>query len=406
MKVKNKIWIISEFYYPVNTSTGYYITEIAEHLAKKRNNVNVICTNARYYKTDISATPPNEKRNNVTIHRVPTGNINKNNFFLRVIRLIISSLKIFFTILKSIKKDDEILVVTNPAFIILLMPLIKQIMNIKYSILVHDILPENLIAIGKLKKNTLFSSFLKKWFDSAYSKSDTCIAIGRDMKKIIEAKTKKSTNIELIPNWADNQEVIPIDKQHSTLIKKYNLKDQFVFQFAGNLGYAQGLNNILDAIKLVNNKEIHFLFIGSGAMESVIKDYAETCALANVTMTGFISRCEQKDFLNACDVAIVTLNDGMYGLGVPSKSYNIMAAGKPILIVADENSEISLCVKEHNIGWVAEPNNPKILANLFKSIYSDFMNNKINLSNPRIVAEKLFSKKKVLEMYDKLISTK
>jgi glycosyltransferase involved in cell wall biosynthesis len=55
--------------------------------------------------------------------------------------------------------------------------------------------------------------------------------------------------------------------------------------------------------------------------------------------------------LNACDIGLVTLSEGMYGLGVPSKVYNIFSVGKPVLYIGDFGSEIYNYINEYNIGW-------------------------------------------------------
>ena len=275
--------------------------------------------------------------------------------------------------------------------------------GVKYKILVHDIFPENLSAIGKVNQDSVFYSFVKKVFDISYAKAQTCIAIGRDMKFVLEKKLNGKSEIIIIPNWADTADVFPLNKTDTELIKRTGLLNQFVFQFAGNLGMAQGLDNLIEAISMVKNNNIHFLFVGSGAYESVLRDYISQHNLTNVTMVGFLERKKQNDFLNACDVGIVTLNNEMYGLGVPSKSYNIMATGKPILIIADENSEISLCVSEHNIGWQIAPDNPVKLAEMFEQIYIEMQSDRSNdLNNPRKIAIQHFSKEVILEKYHKL----
>lgn len=405
MKKEHKIYIVSEYYYPIVTSTGYYITEIAEFLATSRNNVHVICTNAKYNEKDNIKTPKEEIRNGVHIHRVLSGDIDKNNFFQRVIRLVHSSIGLFFTILFLVDKKDEVLIVTNPAFLILLMPVVKLFKGVKYKIIVHDIFPENLAAIGKVSETSLLYNLLKKAFDFAYARADKCIAIGRDMKEVLADKIGNTSNINVIPNWSDTEDVKPLDKEETLTIKKLELEDKFIFQFAGNLGHAQGLDNIIESIRLVNNKNLHFLFIGSGAMELNIDNFIKTNLHDNVTHIGFQNRSDQEDFLNACDIAIVTLNDGMYGLGVPSKSYNIMATGKPILVVGHEKSEISLCVTEHNLGWVVEPNNPLKLSEAFQDIYREHLNSNFkNKANSREIALKHFSKDIILEKYNDLFN--
>lgn len=404
MNSEKKTWIVSEYYYPTVASTGYYITEIAEYLATKNINIHVICTNSNYNDTNNQATKKYEIINNVHIHRVFTGNINKNIFILRGIRLLWASLRLFTKLISNVSKSDKILAVTNPAFLFLLLPIIKKVKNLEYTILVHDIFPENLAAIGKIRKNTFSYKILKILFDHAYSQAETCVAIGRDMIEVIKLKIDNKSKIVFIPNWAEVTDVFPIAKEKTRMITNLHLEGKFVFQFAGNLGHAQGLDNILEAIKLIDNNNLHFLFVGSGAKEETIRNFVKNNPLNNVTLAGFQNRDEQNDFLNACDIAIITLNEGMFGLGVPSKSYNIMAAGKPIIIVADENSEISLCVKDFKIGWVVEPNNPKLLKDIFCNASEDKDSIKEIKIRSRQIAENNFAKESILHKYLELLS--
>lgn len=391
-----RIWIVSEYYYPIVTSTGYYITEIAEYLASRGMDVNVISTGSRYNETDTFSVQEYEEHNGVKIHRVKLKEIDKNNFVKRTVRLLLTSGAIAKKILTLVKRNDELLVVTNPAFLLIGMPSIARIKGVSYTLLAHDIFPENLVAIDKIKSTSVIYKVLKYLFDRAYTKSSKCISIGRDMSKIISDKTKGKTPIELIPNWSDNDKVNCIAKEDTHLYKELNTT-KFVFQFAGNIGHAQGIENILKAIEEITEPNITFLFIGGGAKAATVKDFSQTHD--NVISLGFRPRSEQNDFLNMCDVAIVTLNDGMYGLGVPSKSYNIMATGKPILFIGEPSSEIALCIKEYGIGWVVEANNPKALAKTIENIYLEKHHLHEYSKNSRMLADGEFSKENILNKY-------
>lgn len=399
MEACSKIWIVSEIYYPVKTSTGYYMTEIAEYLAGKGLDVHVICTASTYNVGEAQASLKEEVYNNVKIHRIHVPLLDKNNFLKRLIRLLISSFRLFFKVLSSVRKGDKVLVVTNPAFLILMMPYIAWRKKIEYTILVHDIFPENLVAIKKISSSSCVYKPLKAVFDKAYSKAVTCISIGRDMCRVLQEKTHQKTRVELIPIWSQNTEVYPKLKSETYTCNNLGLDNKFIFQFAGNLGYAQGIENLLQSIKMIENANIHFLFIGGGAKYAEIDSFVKSSTLQNVSLIGFQDRSKQNDFLNACDIGIVTLSDGMYGLGVPSKSYNIMAAGKPILYVGETDSEIALCIREHNIGWVVEPNNPQALRDMIISIYEQRDKLEQMRRNARLVAEKVYAKDIVLEKY-------
>jgi glycosyltransferase involved in cell wall biosynthesis len=73
-------------------------------------------------------------------------------------------------------------------------------------------------------------------------------------------------------------------------------------------------------------------------------------------------REEQSVFLNACDVGLISLVEGMYGAAVPSRTYNFLAAGKPILSLLDDGSETACVVEEERAGWNVSSRDPQVLA--------------------------------------------
>jgi len=394
-----RIWVISEIYYPIKTSTGYYVTEIAEYLAVRGIDVHVICTGSTYSEEESMTLLREECHKGVNIHRVFALNIDKNNFFKRTLRLLFSSFRLFLKVLLLVQRGDELLVVTNPAFLILMMPYVVWRKKINYTILVHDIFPENLVAINKMSSSSIAYRYLKRIYDKAYSKARICISIGRDMNEILASKTHTNTGILFIPIWSENKVIYPLDKRDTNLYKSLKLGEKFVFLFAGNLGHAQGIGNLLEAIEKIDCEDIHFMFIGGGAKSDEISSFISRREQKNVSLLGFQDRSLQNDFLNACDIGIVTLSDGMYGLGVPSKSYNILAAGKPLLYVGDENSEIALCIKEFTLGWVVKPDDPSTLKNMIEFIYDNRDNLFSIKNNARTVADTVFAKDRILEKY-------
>ena len=107
--------------------------------------------------------------------------------------------------------------------------------------------------------------------------------------------------------------------------------------------------------------------------------------------------------LNAGDIAIISLDSNMYGLSVPSKSYFNMAAGKPLLLIAEETSEIALMIKEHNLGWVVPPGDPERLAQTIQKISLLSDDELTNFGQrSRKIAEDYYSAEKVLEKYKEL----
>ena len=391
-----RTWIISEYCYPVVVTTGYYVTEIAEYLAAKGLDVGVITSNNTYYDSDVSSQLKYEEHNGVKIYRKIHRQISKNDNKKRVVRFITLSFSFFWMSLRHLKKGDQVIVLTNPAFFMLFMPVVRFFTGCKYHILVHDIFPENLSSLGKVNQSSGFYKLLKKVFDKAYSKADSLISIGNDMTNVLASKVKGNTPISLIPNWADVEEVNPRKKEETETYRKVQdfADGRVLFQFAGNLGKAQGLDNLMDAIDKVETDDARFLFVGAGAKLDDVNKFAEKHE--NTYAFGFVSRSQQNDFLNACDVGIVTLADGMYGLGVPSKSYNIMATGRPILYVA-------MFVKKYDIGWVVKPKDPEALKNQIEAIVKERDKLQQKGINAREVAEKVYGKNVILEKYYQFI---
>lgn len=395
----SKCWIISEYAYPVVVTTGYYVTEIAEYLANKGLDVGIITTNNTYYASDIISDKEYEVYKGIEIYRALGKQVDKDKLFKRVWRLLLSSLQLVKIARNNIKEDDVVICLTNPAFFMLFMPWIRKKTKCNYHILVHDIFPENLVSIGKLSHNSLLYSLLKKVFDKAYSSANSCISIGNDMSKVIERKIKGKKDIPLITNWADVNEVTPCEKKTTQLYEEYkdDFADKVVFQFAGNLGKAQGLDNVLDAISKVVSGDAAFLFVGAGAKGKDIESFAKVHN--NTIYAGFRDRSTQNDFLNCCDIGIVTLADGMYGLGVPSKSYNIMATGKPILYIGEADSEVAINIKKYGIGWVVAPNDPIALTTTIDSIMRNTSDIPGMGKKALDVAQNIFAKDVVLEQY-------
>jgi len=390
-----KILIVTEYFYPSDNSTSYYITNIAQKLSEK-NIVKVICNAEIGISNELNA-------KNLDIVRVKEVNLNKNNILSRTLKLMISSLRLSILVYKNIDTKVEIFSVTNPAFIIIFLAILKKLKNFNSTLLVYDVFPENLIAAKILKEKSFFYKILKKVYDWAYLKADRLIVIGRDMEEVIRNKTVNSVPIILIENWCDVAQVNIRSKRENILLKKLKIVDKRIFLFAGNLGRVQGIQNMLNAAELVNDENFLLMFIGDGAMKNEIEEHILDSKKKNVVYAGVYPMSGQNIFLNACDVAIVSLSDSMYGLGVPSKSYFNMAAAKPILYIGDNSSEIARVIDENNIGWIVENNNSVELAKKFNEISetpSTFLDD-LGIRAREVVANK-YSQEIILKKYDEL----
>ena len=339
------------------------------------------------------------------IVRLNENKLNKDGLLSRIIKFLISTFKLGSKTFFSIKEDDRLLSVTNPAFLIVILALFKKVKKFEYTLLVYDVFPENLVAANILKKESFLYKVAKKIFDWSYTKADYLIVIGRDMQELIGEKTKNTVPMSLITNWCDVNKVTPKQKKENPIIQEFRLEDKIVFAFTGNFGRVQGIDTLLKMASLVQNPKFKLLFIGNGAMLPEIEKHIKENPNGNVVYAGSFPPSEQNTFLNACDVAIISLNHSMYGLGVPSKSYYNMAAEKPLFYLGDEKSEIGRVVLDNNIGWVFNDKTPSQLADEIDSILESDLDFQDYGVRARKVVEENFSKEIVLNKYENLFNT-
>jgi len=372
-KAKPRLWVVSELYYPEVTSTGYYLTQIAEGMTDTFD-VKALCGQPNYSARGTRA-PKREVRSGVEIFRAAGTTLNKNVIFFRLVNMLTLGLSIFFLSLRYFRKGDRVLVVTNPPTLPFVIAFNSLLRGASYTLLIHDNYPEILIAAGKAGDKSLIVKFLGFWNRWLYKHAARIIAVGRDMRELLEAKTQGlDVPISVIQNWAELETVEPRPRSENPLLKDLGLCDRFVLLYAGNMGYPNDIETILAAAKILNTEpenRIHFVFLGAGVKLSLIKRSVVENDLSNITILDPRPRSEQIVFLNACDAALVSLVSKMKGVSMPSRTYNILAAGKPIVAITESESEVDLVIKDDDVGVNCEPGDVDGLLNALHDLARD-----------------------------------
>jgi len=345
---ESHLWVVSEYFHPCDNATGQIMTVIAGMLSKIRG-VNVITTTRRGVAAGI-VTPGLE------VFRIKDSSLNKNSLFQRPLRIMLLSLRLFFKILRLVKRNDTVISVTNPTLLTFLLKFGKMIGGFKIILIVHDVFPENMVATGIMKKTNPFFRIIRRGFQNALDSFDAVVVIGRDMEQIMKPKIRNTGKIHYLPNFAETGRIKPVEKRLNPIIREFGLENKLVILFTGNIGRAQHIDFIcMLLLKMASMAEVHFLFIGDGAMKAPLENFIRDNGLSNATLMPAMARNRENIFLNAGDIGLVSLKPGLKGLGVPSKTYSYMAAAKPILAMVEPGSEIDIMVKEHNIGWSIDP---------------------------------------------------
>lgn len=392
VSIVKRIIVASEFILPEQNSTGYFWYKIIQKMAKSAiaDNISVIAPIDKQY-------PVNVIDNKVSLNLFDSPIYNKNSLISRVWGQIQQTYLFYKKIKGNLHTDIKLVSGTNPLFLMVLISILKAFKSFKWYLLVHDVFPQNLVPAGILNKKSIVYKLLNMLFNRIYAQADHIIVIGRDMEIVLRQKNYKKS-ITVIPNWVDFNEIELRDKNESELIKQLNWENEIVFQFFGNIGRVQGIEHLLQAIQLVTYPQAKFLFIGKGSAVDIVKTYIKhNTKFNNVAYIDELPSSQRSLGLSSCDVAIVTLADGMFGLGVPSKAYFSMAANRPILAIMNENAEVACMVKEYKIGWVDSSNHPQQLAQLIDDICVQALLQ--NVTSPRIILEKYYHQDVLLEKF-------
>lgn len=366
----DKIIIISELYYPEQNATGHILTGIAEGLAEK-DSVKVLCAQPCYNQRGVEA-PKWEDHNGVAIRRCWSTTCNPRKIWGRLLNFATTSLSIGWRALFSIKRDDKVLVVTNPPLLPFLIRWVCWLKGAKFVLLVHDVYPDVFVPLGLMQSSQLFFRVLSCVNGKLYESADYVVVLGRDMARLVEGKSKGLAQVVVIPNWGDIDLIKPMPKTNNALLQKLSLTEKFVVHYSGNHGRTHDLHSIIEAAKLLEDeRDVHFLFIGEGSGKAEVVARAGELKLKNVTFCTFVDRAELNTSLNAADVSVLAFKKGMAGISVPSRLYNLMAAGKPILGVVDNKSEVAHVIREAKLGVAVSPESPRNLAEQIISLKNE-----------------------------------
>lgn len=337
------VWVVTELYYPEQTSTGHYLTGIAEGLAREFS-VGAICSQPTYSAAGTRA-PRREVHNGVQILRAWTPSFHRRSFLRRLVSAMLVTASLFFRTIRSISRDAIVLVVTNPPMLPFVASLAARIRGARCLLLVHDVYPDVLVATGLTRKGSLLFRIVAAAHRALFRRMRTIIALGEDMRRLLATRTR-NVPIVVIPNWGDTDAIVPLPRKP---------EDAFVIQYSGNMGRTHDLELLVAAAERLRDRAFRFVLIGSGAKRDWVQKVVADRGLTNVVLPAPSARSDLAEQLGACDVATITFVPGMAGISVPSRMYNVLASGRPMVVAADAGSELARVVRDERVGLAVAP---------------------------------------------------
>ena len=353
---RGKVVLVTQHYAPFPSTTSGYMTDIAKELAQTRR-VLVISSSP---DSATKLLTPGEPE----VIEIKSWWPKKSALVSRSFAAVLFSIQVFFAVLKHARREDVLLCVTTPFTLPYTVALAARLRRAASALIIYDLYPDTLVMAGFLRA----SSILTRWLRSAnavmFRRLDAIVIIGRDMRvKLLDYPKMTAAKLNLIPNWA----TLPVWYRDLNPENPYRrrCKGRFVVAMSGNAGFTHDPESVFEAARLLqDNRDIEFLLSGEGVGWAKLNAMQAASPLPNVTLIERVPETELESFLSAGDVWIVPYRKHNTGVSVPSRIYNLLAIGRPIIICSDPDAEAAILIREENIGWVSPPEDSRALAGI------------------------------------------
>jgi glycosyltransferase involved in cell wall biosynthesis len=175
----------------------------------------------------------------------------------------------------------------------------------------------------------------------------------------------------VISNWSDPNWIVPIAKKDNWFAQKYNLTEKFTILYSGNMGRCHDIQTILNTARLLRGYSVQFVFIGGGPKYRSSENLVQTYGLDNCLFLPYQNKEILPYSLTACDLTLVSVEEGMGGIVAPSKFYSLLATGRPIAVICDQQCYLNELVAKTQCGVTFKNKNSQGLADFILQISSN-----------------------------------
>jgi len=397
-----KIALHTMYFLPDFGSAPILMNELARHLAGRGHDVEVVTTFPRADGAGLSRRVYSRRRmDGFVVKRFwttraphPLGRLAAWNFYAAG-----ALLNLF-----SLGPGDVFFLRTPPLQLGLPAFGAKRLRGARVLVSVQDIHPDLAIESGILRNpaGIHFGRALEQW---VYGTADRIAVISQGFLANLLAKGVPGRKIEVIPNWVDTDFLRPLDKDNP-VSRRLGLERKFVVLYSGTISISSNLalEGVLEAARrLAPERDIVFVIAGEGLKKAELVRRAGTLGLANVAFLPFQPYDDLPAFLASADALLVPLDSRKSEFSVPSKLYNAMAAGRPILGLADAGSEVARLLEKQRCGLAVPPDDPAAIAEAVGTLRGSAAARLDFASNARAYVVEYLAKDRILRSYDELI---
>ncbi|BAS28085.1 hypothetical protein LIP_2244 [Limnochorda pilosa] len=339
-----RVLLLTEYFYPDEASTGRLLGELFLVIKQRRPawTVDVVTGRRPYRATNHNPLPRREEWEDIRIRRYRTLRAQSDGFARRAASDLVFSASAALS--AALLQYDVLFVVTNP-------PLMPMVLNLLGSArrptvyLIHDLYPDVPVALGLWRRESRFTRTLRRLQARSLQRSERVVVLGDGMKDfLVQEYGVPSGKIAVIPNWT----TMGLGKPRTAPASD----GEFVVLYSGNIGRFQDFHTLLEgAERLRDHSTIRFEIAGDGARAIWLRNEARNRGLSNMVFRPYLRDAEYTQTLRRASLGLITLEPGMEALGVPSKTYNLLAAGLPLIAVLGPESDVARIIATHGVGY-------------------------------------------------------
>lgn len=393
--------LITRTYPPAVGAVGDLVEQLAQAMAACGWQVEVIASRC-------SLSPPVDNRDaQVRVHHIWSPPVDRRSPWRRALSVLAFYPLALLKALRIARRGAVVVTTTDPPLQLVIGALLQIVRPVHLVHWSQDVYPEVAETLGALRAGSCMANSLRTVARWALERHARVVVIGRCMQKRLAAFGVDGKRLAIIENWPDAQILrLPPDMIETgarSMRRAFGLEEKFVVMYSGNFGLAHPLEIVLAAAKLLSNEpDIGFVLVGEGPRRQALERQARELGLANVHFLRRQPRQQLAALLGAADLHVAVLDPALAGLVVPSKIYNVLAAGRPCLFLGPGESEAACLLQESAAGQVLEQFQAPLLADAILEWKSDAPGRRAAGQQARACAAR-FSQEQALEKWARLL---
>lgn len=364
----HKILFLCQHFYPEPNSSAALPFDTARWLARQGYQVDALCG-----MPNEDGVPCRETVDGVRITRLNYARPSKRSKLGRIFVYFSFMLNVLLRI-RKLKQYDVIFVYSNPPVLPAAALLAQKLWGTKVFFICYDVYPEIAICMGSVSPNGLISRFMTVLNRRLARKTAAVVALTAEMRQFLLTHRPglAPERVYTVCNWA-HEETLTEKGSAPSIRDQYGIPPQaFVVSYIGNMGICQDIHTILDAAqRLKSDENIRFLLVGDGVKKPAIQHDIHQKALTNIILLNTMPPEDCARLQRSSDCCIVSLEPGLSGLCAPSKYQSCLHAGKPILMIAEDDFCFCREICEGQAGMTVLPGSADALAGQIQKIAAD-----------------------------------